>query len=99
MNSTLLRESKKLLLARTGRPGQSEEVAEVSREILERVQRGRVLHPRERRAVIKALVQREHAIKDRGENGTELRDDGEGWEEVDRRAQNPVHSHFSLMSS
>lgn len=98
MNATLLKESKKLLLARTGRPAGSEEVAEVSREILERVQSGKVLHPRERRAVIKALAQREHAIKDRGENGSKTRHDEKGQGEGDPDAQPSAGNGFGFDS-
>ena len=83
LNATLLRESKKLLLARMGRPGRSEEVEGVLHEILQRVERDRVLHPRERRAVVKALIHREQAAKDRGENDKEARGGVEDWDEVD----------------
>ena len=87
MNATLLRESKKLLLAKTGRPGRSEDVAMVQREIVERVERDRVLHPRERNAVIKAIIQREQASKDRDGNVREAHDSGESWEEFDDNQQ------------
>lgn len=97
-NATLLRESKKLLLARMGRPGRSEEVAEVLREILERVERDRVLHPRERRAVVKALIHQEQAAKDRSGNGGEARNSGHERDDADGVTQPPDDCSLDLAS-